>query len=775
MRLAIHLLGPFRITLDGQPVEESRWERKKSKTLIKVLALQPVRHSARQMHREELIELLWPGVSPEQGLNNLHKALHAARRVLEPSLTSGAASRFLQMREQLVQLLGRDDVSVDVSEFEALAQEALKTGERGRIESALALYAGDLLPEDLYEDWTAVRREQLRVQRERLLSLLATVSEASGDRERVADAFKQLLALNACNEEAHRGLMRLYAAQGQRHLAVQQFKTCSEALRSELEMEPEAATVGLYEKILAGGTAAQVSVAEAPPDQGPVAVAAAAPEKTAAVPSRKFWPAVAVAGAVVCMAVLAWFVVRPHSVSVQSVAVMPLSTASDSPQLDYIAEGVTESLINDLSQLRQVKVMARSTVYRYRAQGLDPMVAATEMKVGAVLTGTISKRGDKLMLSVELVRVPEGTRIWGTQYALSDRELITVQDRIASEIASNLGLRLSSEDRALLSPPHPTDPEAYRLYVQARFFWGQRSKEGYLKSIDLFQAAINRDPTYARAYAGLADSYSFLGRDEAPTQEYMQKARAAAERALAIDEKLAEAHATLAMMSNVYEWNFPAAEREFRRALDLDSSYATTHLFYGVFLAARGRLEEAQAELDQAAQLDPLSPIIALCRGYPESFRGHIEPAAQAAREALSLSPNFPAALEDLMVYFERQGRQGEAMQQAVALLHARGQNELAETVDAVYRGSGYRAAVRVWFEAEEKRASEMYVSPSRIGQLAMRAGDLDKAFLWLNKAVDERNPALVFLGTDPKYQALRSDPRYGPLCARVGVKPGKD
>jgi serine/threonine-protein kinase len=416
--------------------------------------------------------------------------------------------------------------------------------------------------------------------------------------------------------------------------------------------------------------------------------------------------------------------------------------------------------------------MARSTVYRYRAKGLDPMAAAAEMKVHAVLTGTISKHGDNFLVAAELVGVPAGTRLWGNKYELTAKDLISVQDRIASEIATGLGLRLSSDDRARLSPVHPTDPAAYRSYLQARYFWNQRSKEGYLKSIELFQAAIARDPGYARAYAGLSDSYSFLGRDEAPTPEFMPRAKAAVERALAIDDKLGEAHASLAMMTFVHEWNFKAAEREYRRALDLDPGYANGHLLYGVFLASRGAFKESQAQLDQAAELDPLAPIIALCRGYPASYQGHVEPAIRAAREALDIAPAFPSALEDLMTYFERQGRQPEAMQQAVALLHARAQHELAGTVETEYRQSGYQAALRTWFDAEEQRAAKEYVSPLRIAILAMRTGNLDKAFAWMNRAVEDRNAGLVYLTVDPKYARLRSDPRFAQLCQHVGLKP---
>jgi len=780
MSLNIHLFGPFRVFVDGVQIDDQRWGRRKSKTLVKVLALQPPRQSSRQMHREELIELLWPGADSEQGLNSLHKALHAARRALEPGLSAGTPSRFLPMRDQLVMLQSEDEIWVDVSEFETRAAEALKTGRRDLIEAALSLCQGDLLPEDLYEDWIAVRREQLRSRKEQLLLSLAAVCEGSGESGPAFDACRQLLASNPCNEAAHRCLMRLYSGAGQRYLAVEQFRTCTETLRRELDAKPEQETSALYDRIMSGTRPTQGGAAAAPTlarEPHPATVTAIPEEVSPPSPgkgrSRRFrylaGAALLVCTGLVCAGAIAVFLARTPPV--QFVAIMPLTTAADSPELDYLAEGITESVIDDLSRLRQVRVMARSTVYRYRAKGLDPMVAAAEMKVHSVLTGTISKRGRNLLVAAELVAVPEGTRIWGNQYELTAKDLTSVQDRIASEIAASLRLRLSGEDRERLSHTHQTDPEAYRLYLQARFFWNQRSKDGYLRSIELFQAAIARDPAYAPAYAGLADSYSFLGRDEAPTHEYMRKAKAAAERALAIDDNLAEAHASLALMTNVYEWNFPAAERRFRRALELDPGYANGHLFYGVFLVSQGDFKEAQSQLDQAAEIDPLSPIIALCRGYPAGFQGQVEPAIGAARKALDISPGFPAAFEDLMNYFEMQGRRDEAMQQAVALLYARGQRDLAESVQAEFRQSGYQAALRLWFDAEEGRAAREYVSPLRIALLAIRLGDRDKAFYWLDKAVEDRNAGLVYLNVDPKYSPLRSDPRFVRLIRRVGLK----
>lgn len=788
MIIAIHLLGRFRVLVDGVLIEDARWGRRKSKTLVKLLALQPLRHGFRQMHREELIALLWPDLEPEPAFNNFNKALHAARRSLEPSLTAGRASRFLQTRDQLVQLAG--EVSVDVSAFELSAEDAIRTADRAKLESALRLYEGDLLPEDLYEDWTAVQREHLRSIKGQALLKLAEVCEASANLPAAVEAYRQLIVSDPCNEAAHRGVMRLQAASGQRHLALEQFRICKEALQRDLEAEPEAATIQLYEWLLGGarseGSPVSSGLAPGGTDSPAVSAVPAAAIQTPQIRAQqdpkslsRRW-LVAAAVVLLCAGALAAYrslanskplgIARP----IQFVAIMPLTAGDDSPELEYVADGITESIINELSQLRQVRVMARSTVYSYRAKGMEPMAAAIEMKVQAILLSTITKHRDNFHVSAELVEVPQGTRIWGNQYELSRKDLISIQDRIATGIATGLGVSLSRDDRTRLSPSHPDDPETYRLYLQARFFWNQRSKEGYLKSIELFQAAIARDPSYARAYAGLSDSYSFLGRDEAPTPEYVPKAKAAAEKALVIDDNLAEAHASLAMMSNVYDWNFAAAEHGFRRALDLDPGYPTTRLFYGVFLASQGRLQEAQTQLDQAAELDPLSPIIALCRGYPASFEGRTESAIQAAQQALAISPGFAAALEDLMTYFERQGRQQEAMQESILLLHARGQHELAEAVEAGYRKSGYQAAVRLWFESEEQRAAKIYVSPLRIAILAMRAGQMDKAFAWLDRAVEAHNAGLVYLPIDPKYARLWSDPRFDAVIKRMGLKPRK-
>ncbi len=396
MSVVIHLLGSFRVTVHGVAVDEAQWGRRKSKTLMKLLALQPLRQEVRQMHREELMEFLWPGVDTGQALNSLHKTLYAARRVLEPGLTDGGASKYLRMRDQLVVFQCADDVVVDVSEFEALADTALKTGNRDQFAAALSVWQGDLLPEDLYEDWSSVRREQLRAKREQLLLRLAAFYEETGDSVQGIEAWQSLIAGNPCNEEAHRGLMRLYFAEGQRYLAVNQFRECADVLRRDLDADPEPATVALYQRILAGsdgpvGPVGLVTTTSATPSPPQTQAPQTQFPPTSLRRAIRLWH-VAAAIAVIFVAIGVYLYLH-RKPTISFVAIMPFATSADSKELDYVADGITESVIDKLSQLRQIRVMARSTVYRYRAKGLDPMAAAAEMKVHAMLTGMISKRG----------------------------------------------------------------------------------------------------------------------------------------------------------------------------------------------------------------------------------------------------------------------------------------------------------------------------------------------------------------------------------------------
>lgn len=393
--LKIYLLGPFQILVDGVPVEEARWTRKKAKVLVKVLAL--ARHH--KMHRGQLADLLWPEMEADAALNNLHKIIHAARRVLDPE--------FVVTQESVVSL-AEANVWIDADEFEQRAGEALKTGWTESLEAALSLYQGDILEEDLYEDWASLRREQLRLLQQRVLERLAEVREAEGD-ERAIELWNRVLATNRAHEEAHRRLMRIYAATGRRHLALVQYRLCTEALQQDLEAGPERATVELYEGLLTGGVAA-----EQPPgvSAGPVE---AAPEKPRM--SGRAVRRAAAAIAVVSLAIAAYFLIpkrRANTGSPPSLAILPLRVNGEHADLENAGDGITEELINSISRFPGIRVMARGTVFAYKGRS-DVREVGRELKVKAVLSGYLREDATSATIGVELIDVADGGAIVGAE------------------------------------------------------------------------------------------------------------------------------------------------------------------------------------------------------------------------------------------------------------------------------------------------------------------------------------------------------------------------
>lgn len=390
--LEIHTLGSFQIAVDGTPVEAYRWPRRKPQLLVKLLALQP-RH---QLHREQLLELLWPEMDPASANNNLHKTIHMARRALEPDLPSGAASRFILTQGQQVMLRAPLKLWVDAEEFACRATEAIKAADVEASQAALALYRGDLLSEDLYEDWAAARREQLRGLRRDLLAGLARLYESRRQLPQSIACMKELLAQDSTDEESHRQLMRLYVAAGRRPQALRQYQQCVDAMRQELDIEPEPETTELYRKIESGEF-------------------------------ERFHPGEATRK-------------RP----IESIAVLPLVNAGGDAADEYLGDAITEHVINSLSPLPGLRVMARSTVVRFKGSPVDPRFAGREMGVQAVLTGRMAQLDDHLLIGAELVDVADGAQLWGGQFNRTRDDLFHVQQDIAGEIAEQLRLWLIS-------------------------------------------------------------------------------------------------------------------------------------------------------------------------------------------------------------------------------------------------------------------------------------------------------------------------------------------
>ncbi len=758
--LVIHLLGHFEIEVDGAQVDEQRWSRKKAKVLLKVLALAP----NRKMQREQLLSILWPEMETEAAINNLHKVIHAARRALEPEMTP-AASRFLITKDQFV-ALADETVWIDADEFERLAAEAVKSGSSDLLKRAMELYRGDLLEEDLYEDWATMRRERLRLLYQRVLEKLSANLEAVRD-EHAIDILNRLLAMNIANEEAHRRLMRMYSAMGQRHLALQQYRICADALNKELDVLPEPATTQLYESLLVGAATAEPA---------PVAhkEAAVAPVEAAAPPAQRpawiLW--LLAASAVVA---LAYFIAeytplfQHKPAQIPSLAILPLRRESDKGQLDAMADGITEELINSISRMAGIRVMARATVFAYKGR-LDAREIGRELKVSTVLSGFLRQEGDMTSIGVELIDIEDGARLWARKYSVTMQNLASLQRLLATELAAALERKLTGRQAVQPVRKVTDDAAAYRLYLTGRSYANQRTSPGIRKSLEYYQQAIGRDPAYGLAYAGLADSYGLLGWEDGLPADYYSKARAAAEKALELDPSLAEAQTSLAMVSALYDWNWPVAEAQFRRAIELNSGYATAHHWYGVHLGAMGRFEESRRELTAARDLDPLSPIVNLNLGYPAYYERQFPQALAIYRQVLALNQNFAPAHEDSMIVSSLMGDTAAATSEAIQFLRYSGQTELADLVERASGQGGLEAALKVWLGAVEKRAGVEYVSPMIPARLAATLRDREKCLLWLDRAWQQRSPQLVYLAVDPVYDSLRAEGRFQQLLKRIGL-----
>ncbi len=494
--LEIHLLGRFRVSVDGIEVEESRWTRRRTKMLLKLLALSP----QHQLHQEQVMESLWPDASPQLSANNLNKVIHMARYTFEPTLGSGTASRFITRRSGQILLRASEELRIDVEVFEQKAALAVAGSQPELYEEALAVYRGELLPEDLYEDWSWSRREQLNSVHLDLLWKVAQIYNAREQYQPCIDRLNELVAAQPAHERAHRQLMRTYASLGHREQALRQYQACEEAVRRELELEPEEETVELHDVIASGRFKKVQERDQIDPKSDP--------DKTLA-----------------------------------SLALLPLHNKSQDTELEYMCEGIAESLIKGLSQLPGLRVMALSTVRRYGQLLVDPQVVGRELAVQAVLTGRVVQWSKRLIVGVELVRVSDGSLMWGEQYNRESTDIFEVQEKISREISEKLRLKLTRSEIEGLSKRHTERAPAYRLYLNGRHFWNKRTAEGLRKAIDLFEQAIDVDPAYALAYSGLSDSYNLLSLySRVPPRETMPLAKSAAMRALELDDRLAEAH-----------------------------------------------------------------------------------------------------------------------------------------------------------------------------------------------------------------------------------------
>ncbi|HEX8179543.1 MAG TPA: protein kinase [Pyrinomonadaceae bacterium] len=497
-------------------------------------------------------------------------------------------------------------------------------------------------------------------------------------------------------------------------------------------------------------------------------------------PARRRWPVYALgilAAALVVGAIAYLLHLRRSPTMLDSLAVLPFVNATGNPDAKYLSDGITESLINSLSQQLPIKVMSRNAVFRYEGRNVESDQIGRELGVSAVLTGNVQTRGNDLSISVELIDARDNTHLWGEHYNRRMTDVLVVQEEIARATAEVLQRRLrlpAGATGAMPAPKRYTESnEAYQAYLRGRYFWNRRNEEGFRKAIDAFNEAINYDPSYALAYAGIADCYALLSDHSVlPPRDAMPKAKAAAQRALEIDPQLAEGLTSLAFVEMAYDWNWLAAEQKFRRAMTLNPSYATAHQWCASDLVQMNRFPEALNEIKRAQELDPLSLIINANSGLYLYYSGpeHYEEARRQVAKALEVDQTFGVAHLYLgYIYLQQPAHRNDAineLQRAVALM-----GDDAETHAALghaYAVVGRTADARKVLERLRAPRAGGYVSPYFIALVYTGLGEREHALAALYQAYKDRQPGMIFMRLDPRFEPLRADPRFANLQHHV-------
>jgi TolB-like protein/Tfp pilus assembly protein PilF len=459
---------------------------------------------------------------------------------------------------------------------------------------------------------------------------------------------------------------------------------------------------------------------------------------------------------------------------VESLAVLPFGNTDSDPETEYLADGITESIINHVSRVSAVRVMARSTVFRYKDKTLDPRAVGRKLNVDAVLLGRLQQRGDALLVGAELVDVRNGWQLWGDQYNRKLADIFAVEEEISKEIAEKLRLRLSGEERGRLTKRYTESTEAYQDYLRGRYHWNRLTEEGLRKGIEYFEGAIGRDPNYALAYTGLADSYGLLAFfGLAPALAVMPKAKEAARRAIEIDDGLAEAHASIAGIFKIYDWDWAAAEREYKKAIELNPNYATAHRMYASYLAAVGRAEESWREGKLAHELDPFSLVISMEIAWNCYMARDYERAAEEALRTLDLEPQFAAAQSTLGLVYEQKGQYEEALLALEKTRAAAGDHpSTLAALSHTLASAGRREEAQAMLGQLAQFSQEHHVSPFWLAVARAGVGEKATALDALDQGFEQHDVMLVWLGTDPRLDALRGEPRFIHLLRRMGLKP---
>ena len=473
----------------------------------------------------------------------------------------------------------------------------------------------------------------------------------------------------------------------------------------------------------------------------------------------------------VSVAAAVWIARRPQDKTIDSIAVLPFVDTANDPNLEYLSDGITESLIDNLSQVPTLRVAARSAVFRYRGDDVDPQKVGHDLHVGAVLSGRLTRIGDTLSVHAELTNVDEGSQIWGGQYTRKNEDVFTLQEDLAREISEKLRVQLTGDEKQRLAKRYTTNAEAYDLYLKGRYYWNKRTTEGFIQAREYFQQSIDKDPTYALAYAGLADTYAQLAFfNVAPPREVMPKAKAAAMKALEIDGQLGEAYLPLGYVAYTYEFDWPAAKTDFDKALELNKSYARSHTFYPLYLSSLGQSQEAIDVARSALATDPGSAAFTHNLAVQMYLGRRYDDAIAESLETLKIVPTFVQAYAVIAQSYGAKSMFKEALEANAHHLELSHNWPYARAMDGYLRArTGDRKSALKRIDELHEMSQKSYVPAIAFALVYVGLGDKDNTLSWLNKAYEERFTRLAYIRQEAFWDPVRSDPRYTDLIRKMG------
>lgn len=786
---SLRVLGGISLEADGGVVSGRAAQRRRL-ALLALLATAP----GRTLSRDKLIGYLWPDSDTEQARHLLSVAVYELRRALgEAALVSRGDDVHLDAAL----------VTSDVEAFEA----ALAADDPER---AVALYAGPFLdgvyvsdaPE--FERWSDEQRIRLEHRYREALETVAHRCAAAGDRLAAVEALRALAARDPYNARIAIALMNALGAAGDRAGALQHARVHETLVREEFGMEPDPGVVALQERLrdepgngeapaqpeIAGEVAEEApsspEVAEISPPAAPAGAESLehhepSVDASPSAPPRASWwrgswtPGRWAALLLVLITLAAVWTGRATAPADPSIAVLPFEDLSPGRTDEYFSHGLAEVVINALSKLDGLQVVARTSSFAFGGAGADIREVGRRLGVSTVLEGSVRRAGDELRITVRLVDVRNGFEIWSEEYDRPTGDVFRVQEEIARAVVSALRVRLVGEEEGPLVRSSTDDPEAFDLYLQGRSQWYARTGAGFQSAIEYFEAALEKDSTYALAWTGLADVYGLLSAYDygvLPPHQAMPIARRAAERALRLDPTLAEAHAALGNIQHNYLWDWAEAEASFRRATELNPGYAPAHHWYSLLLVARGRPDEARAAIRRARELDPLSTVMstALARHY--YFTREFDRSIEEYLTALEMDESFVTGHLGIGLAYVETGAYGNALDHYRRALSLAGGDQpvvLALIAHAHARAGDREAAVRI-LESLETRADAEYIPPEYLALVHLGLGDRERVYHWLERAFENRSSPLAFAGVEPLLDPLRAEPRFQDLLRRIGI-----